>query len=118
MLTIRSAQLAAMKAAAMKEAIDANVRLVVREAPRKAAAAGPSAIAASVGAAMERAPQLGITASWDLARFALLETLFGPGFEAREAWAAEVFARDALTATEKMDALERVFRNYLAKGFR
>jgi hypothetical protein len=71
------------------------------------------ALHAKALALVERARERGIEVAWDQCRFARLELVHGPEFDARCDWAREALAREDLTPTARVDRLEFVDKNYL-----
>jgi hypothetical protein len=78
----------------------------------RVAAVGTEAFDRQVDEALERARAHGIVIEWDLCRFAMLDLIHGPRFEAHHAWARRILAKEAWSPTERVLRLELHHRNY------
>ncbi len=71
------------------------------------------------GAIVERlvaSLELGLHHTWDRCRFVRYSVVYGAGFEAHCDWAAGLFARVDLDGTGRMNGVEFMHRNYLARA--
>ncbi len=112
MLTVRDDQLAALETGRDERLVHRIADFLRETSPAPAAAAGADGLHALVVAALARSRSWDVRIEWDACRFALFCLELGLDMD-RRPWAHAILSDAELSVTERIDALEHVWANYL-----
>jgi hypothetical protein len=113
MLTIRDEQMAAFQEAMLRRFVPSVAQYLRDRLPERVADLDGAQMKQRVKEIFGRARKHAIVIEWDLCRYAFLDMILGPNFEARCTWAAPIFSRRDLDATQKVAAALEYYLNYL-----
>ena len=113
MLVIREAQMAALQAAMLRRFEPRVARYLRDRLPERVSDLDGPQLEQRVNEIFGRARKHGIVIEWDLCRYAFLDVVLGPDFDARCAWAATIFANPDLDTTQKTATALEYYLNYL-----
>ena len=105
-LTIRDAQMAALRAAMLQQFAQENARRVRPRFPEAAGAKSENAVAEWVLRITQRARAHGVTRRRDIELFIDFEFVYGPEFERHHSAAGRILARTEIGGTRKMALIE------------